>query len=275
MEAGWHFKRHSYVRKHLKTIPTYVRFAWKSNIEYKFNVVTNLLQQIIGMVVWIIFWNILLSKFHEIGQWKLPALIMLTGFYYIGEAFWQIAWYTVGLSYDISRGKLDTILVKPINPVYSLVMSKLQMYAVLPLSAGFGLVLYTFIKYYSVSIMWKLGLALLMNVFAIFILHFIYIFVATLAFWFGKVMFFRTLVRMFLVSRSYPIDILSIIWRFTLTFIFPYAFISTYPVLVLTQYNARQILIAFGIELFVLVIWGLIMFKMWKAGLRRYEAFGG
>lgn len=259
--------------KHFKLIKAYARLSFKKMIEYKFIVVTNTLGYLFVMVAWIFFWNLLFGNIKEIGEWKYPMLLLLVGFLYLSDALWQIFWYTISFSSDIMKGNLDVYLVRPIHPLYGLVMREMQLFSLIPAGFGLVLILYASFKYYSVTVI-NLAIALFMCVIAAAMLGVLYSTIMSLSFWLGKISAVRTVFRSFHIIQKYPLDIFSIAVRNFFTFVVPLYFFGTAQVVAILgskQVALQYLMLEIAIFLFWLCVWQFT----WTRGVRRYESYGG
>ncbi|MBS3147392.1 ABC-2 family transporter protein [Candidatus Woesearchaeota archaeon] len=263
----------SKLRKHLELIIPYSRLSFKKLTEYKFNIITNTLGYLALIITWILFWNFIFGSMPEVAEWKYPMLLMLVGFVYLSDALWQMLWYTVAFYHDISKGNLDLYLVRPIAPLYALVMKEFQFFSILPGLGGIGIIVYTLLNYYSLNI-FRLTLALILCLVGVVLVHLLYMSVNSLSFWFGKTTAFRTIFRSFFLLRNYPLDIFSIWVRAGLTFILPFYFTGTAQVKLLLSSNTWEIATILFYALIALAIWLSIFLIIWNRGLKRYESSG-
>lgn len=259
--------------KHIRLVRSYVRISFKKSTEYKFNVFTNALGYFSVMVAWIFFWDFLFGNIKELGEWKYPMLLLMIGFLYLSDALWQIFWYTISFSSDIVKGNLDLYLVRPIHPLYALVMKELQLFSLIPAMFGIVLIVYTLTKYYAIAVV-NFSIALLMCAVAAALLGVFYSIIMSLAFWLGKISAIRTVFRSFQIMQRYPLDIFSMAVRGFFTFVVPLYFFGTAQVLAVlgSKSTAAGYLM---LEVVVFVFWLFVWHMTWSRGVRRYESYGG
>lgn len=268
------FSMKSFVWKHLTLIPPYILLSLKHFFEYKFNVITNTLSYVFFVTMWIVFWNVLLSNIKQLGEWTLPMAIMLTGFIMISETIWQIMWASIRLYYDIPSGVLDLYLVRPVQPIFAMIVKEIQVFSLIPCAVGLALVTGTFVTSFTPSIL-KLFFALIITLCGALVITLGYVVIGCCAFWIGRSDSLRSFYRSFLFIKSYPTTIFPYPVTMFLTFIVPITLFATLPVLVMTKYSVAIGFEAMLIALATVVAWFLFAMFMWRQGLRSYESQGG
>lgn len=264
----------NYFLKHLKIIPAYIKLSTKKCIEYKFNMFTNIISMTTVTIVWILFWNLIIGNVKEIAGWKIPALIIFTGFLQLSNAMWQMLWYTVSFTEDITSGRIDMYLVRPMHPLFGLIFQEMQLFSVFGAGTGFAIVIYAVIKYYSLNLI-KLTIALSFCLLGVYFIYIICCLSNTLAFWFGNLKTPRSIIISFEVAGQYPINIFNSIIQSFYTFLFPIIFIGTLPAITLTQLTLPHAVYYLIMGLLIAVIWTLFFIIIWNKGLKRYESNGG
>jgi len=264
----------SYLWKHLSLIRVYSRLSIKKTLEYKFNVVTNTFAYIVLIFVWIYFWDLLFGKMDAIGEWRYPMLVLMLSFTFICDAIWQINYYTTAFFLEIVRGNFDLHLVRPVHPLFNMLMREFRFFPLIPAFFGFGLAIHTLITYFSFEI-FNFIIALVICVIAASILGIIYSITSTLSFWFGNQTGIKKLFRSFLLVKRYPIDIFTISVQWVFTFLFPVYFFGTAQVLLLLESNIWISLKYLSWALIVFFAWIGLFTIIWRKGLTRYESNGG
>ncbi len=260
--------------KHSRLIRTYCVLSLKKLTEYKFNIVTNTFAYLVLIAAWYYFWNFLINSIREIGQWNLPMLLLLMGFLYISMAVWQMIYYTIAFNEQIMNGSIDLYLVRPIHPLFGMVMGKIQFFSFIPAVLGTGLVVYVITTYFSVSIL-NFLIALLMCIIAAGMLGILYSIINTLSFWFGRIATLRQFFRSFQIVQQYPLDIFSMAVQGFFTFFVPLYFFGTAEVNAILSANVFDALKYLFLEISVFAFWLVVFHVVWARGLRRYESYGG
>lgn len=264
----------NYLGKHIKLMGVYLVLGLKKSHEYKTQFFLNIVTHSVLMIVWFLFWDLLFSQVNTIAHWTLPMLILMVGFFELSDAIWQAGYFTMGVSDQLLEGKLDRWLSRPINPLFGLLMQHFDADFIPPFIIATTIITYTTITYFSFHLL-KFGIALLICIIAVQILHTVTVTIGCLGFWFGKTRSLVSLYRGFLVAKSYPMDLLGRFWRGIVTFFFPGIFFATYPALAIGLWTVKQGLFALGLELAVFLITLIILYITWSEGVKRYESMGG
>ncbi len=263
-----------YYMKHFRVLPAYVRMSFQKMIEYKFNVLTNVVSVTVVSIVWIFFWSLLLGNVKEIGSWNVPALILLSGFIQLSYSLWQVLWYTIAFREDILTGKLDLYLVRPVHPLFGMVFRELQFFSILSAGVGAAIVAYAITTYYSVNVV-NIAFALFYCLIGVSFFHISYSIMNTSTFWFGRLRSPRSIMRSFEIISTYPIDIFNVLVQGFYTFFLPYAFLGTLPARAITTFTLSQNIFYALVGIGVITCWFLVFLFCWKKGLERYESYGG
>lgn len=262
------------INKHIKLLKPYARMSFKMMSEYKFAFITNTLQFILFLIIWIVFWKILVLKMGVIGEWNEAMLTMLVGFTFINEALFQITWASQIIPEDIVQGNMDLYLVKPVNPIFAIIMKRLQLFSLGPAIIGISLVLITLINNYESNII-KILISTLVIIFNVIILQLIFLTLGYLSFWFGRTSAFRAIFRSFKQVDRHPTTIFPNNIIIFFTFIIPKIFLGTFPVLILIKFSIKDSLFVLLQIILLTIVWLGINIIVWRKGLKRYESHGG
>jgi len=263
-----------YFRKHVFLLRRYTIRSFRNFSENKAVFYANMIQYLVLGAVWILFWNLLIGKIDAIAHWRFPMLIMLTGFVFFNQGIYDIFWQTFRLDTIITRGDIETHLVRPVNTLYAIIIGGMNVADLLPAMIGLGIIVYSVVAYFEVMTV-KFLLGLLVGIIGVGIIQTIMCIVGTLGFWFGNVGSIRMIMRSFKMAERYPMDLYSLSVRTFFTFVMPFIFIGTFPVLILTQYSVQEGLKIVGLSALVLAAWLVILMIVWSKGVRRYESVGG
>lgn len=258
--------------KHLKLLPTYIRLGLKTNTEYKFQFYTNIISRFLSFGVWLVFWYLLTKELPQIGSWDILSLIALITFYEFHLNFWQICFYSLNVSHEIVSGNIDKYMVRPIQPIFGIILDKIQLMSIVPLIVTGLILVYIGLVYSSFT---KLILAYFVVIASVFTLHLAYISIGLLSFWFGRFRAFISIYRSMRSSSSFPLNILPLYLLFTLTLVFPASLFGTFPAMILFHLSWIDVLLVTFVATLVFLFWLFICVMLWKKGVRSYESFGG
>ncbi len=219
-----------------------------------------------GLVeVWILFQN--LSSF---SGWSSSEVFLLYGLWSLTFALYNAFGHGImDIEKNILSGKMDTLLTKPLDPLYLLLTSHLNTMGLGMFALGITVTTFAAVH---VDVQWSLLRVLFLMVSTLaggVIIFSVYFVLASLSFWHGKTQAAIRIgydVHMF---AKYPVTIYGKAVQFLLIFVFPYAFTNYIPVAVLTNklpaiYGALPIVVAAALLWFAL--------KIWSRGLQKYES---
>jgi ABC-2 type transport system permease protein len=238
------------------------------------------LQLIAGMsyaVTIVLFWQYILSRVPRFVGWDTPSIMLFLAF---SELFFGINMGFLSVSgklwYFIRMGLLDNYLVKPLDPRISIIINYLDTKMFLKSIPGV-----LFFTYLAVVSGWRVnywnlvmggGIAFLATIlFAVLQMA-----ASNLVFWFGSIQAIDEAINSLYEFSHYPLNMLPGGLYMTFTIIFPLVYIATVPAQIAAgKFSASEILIHLLIILFLLIIWLGVNEFSWRAGLRRYESYGG
>ncbi|MFQ7310576.1 MAG: ABC transporter permease [Sellimonas sp.] len=242
---------------------------------YQFELWMTLIQLLFNLSFTVIFWYTLLQFIPAFAGWEIDELLLYTSMLFLGEGISGIFFGFRDMPERILQGELDKFLTRPVNVMAAMLFENVS-------------VLY-FIEQICVSvlmvgvIMWKYRIAILVSHLPIALLNLILGVITTqliigvltfLSFWFGRIENLRNLFLGVLEVKEYPITIFPRPIRRVLTYTIPVYFAAYYPCALLIGKEKVDI----GLEAVLClqtVFWVWLFGKVWKMGLRRYEANGG
>lgn len=269
----------------MRLLKTYLRFISvliSSELEYKYSFIAKQIANMFWCSVTFIGIWIIIGKFKSINGWDAGQLMFIYSMNILshsigGMFFWQPM---LSLEEKVRTGQFDLLLIKPVSPLTSLVLSNF---------------VYTYIGWIVVSvyilirsIQWT-GIVLnaanlifiLLTIFGAVLINIAIIMITgSLCFWIiksGDILgLFHNSNRGIKPVVDYPITIYPKVIQFIISFIVPYAFISFYPSAHLFNKGGDLV---FGANLqYLSPVVGLIMifisWIIWKCGIGRYESTG-
>ncbi len=263
------------VYKHFTMLRRYVSLAIKRQTEYKASFYTFILHQALTIVIWLVFWKILISKFGKLGIWDFNRMTMLIGFVSINMGMFAVFGYIWRLPREIITGNLNSHLIKPVHPFVHIMFKQMNLRSLPRVLMGVIIVSYALIASEGTVSGSKVIIAALMSLGSFITTFMPFAMLCMTAFWIGRAEFLRDLFVELFLFQNYPLS------EFPRTMIFffsvgvPLIFSATAPVLVLKEWPiSRSLLVLAGMV--VISIIQLLLFRVvWKRGLRRYESNGG
>lgn len=262
------------IKRMFKMHRIFVTQELKRMMEYKGDFIVGIIGFLLGQLTNMLFLFIVFSQIPSLMGWTLEQVIFIYGFSLIPKGIdhlffdnlWSIGHFTV------RKGDFDKYLTRPINPLFHVMVEKLQIDALGELLMGIALICITMP---SVSIEWsvtKVLLILLVIPFATMIYVGIKTATAAIAFWTkrsGNVTFMFYMVNDF---AKYPVTIYNNFVKTVITYIIPFAFTAFYPAnYILTGENP---LFNIGFTVVISIVIMIIGVCIWNKGIKAYESAG-
>ncbi|MCX7871538.1 MAG: ABC-2 family transporter protein [bacterium] len=263
----------SIIEKNLDLIKIFLKINFKRMKYFGFNTFVDLITNSFYILMNILFWQTIYSNNLSIS-WNFNDLLVFlafselffafkNGFFSSTTKFWNI----------IISGKLDVYLVRPVNPIFRVIIANLNLMEFFK-----GLLLFIILLFFS-SVKVRpffLFIGLLMCFIATLIFSIIELMFSYLAFKFGKIELVFELIDSMIRFNKYPLNILPKLLYYIFIFIMPFAFISTFPALI--TIGKIKAIKAVGILVLSVVlagVWCYLNNMLWEGGLKRYESYNG
>lgn len=257
-------------------------YIYLVKFKYEFKIFTNSISNfIIGILAFLIiqisgllFIGILYENTSSIDEFDVYQMLALYGFaqltkgidHFYSDFLWNFS------SNGVTKGLYDKYLVRPLNPLFQIIIEKVQFDAIGEIMTGISIYIYAIIKL-KININFIL---ILKTVFFVIIGVIVYTCLKVIAtssvFYIKKG--FSILKSVYSISTfaKYPITIYPKFMQMILTYIVAYSLTAYYPI----KYTLLEPLdIYIFIKLIIIVIILIIITKIiWKQGEKRYESSG-
>lgn len=246
----------------------------KRMMEYKGDFLLGVFGFIAAQAVNIAYLLIIFSIIPNLAGWSFDQIVFIYGFSLIPKAidhlFFDNLW-AVG-HYIVAKGEFDKYLIRPINPLFQVLIERLQPDALGELIFGIILIIISIGK---LAIVWsfaKVALFILVIPFAVMIYTGIKIGTSALALWIkrsGNITFMFYMVNDF---AKYPTTIYNNFIKAIITYIIPFAFTAFYPAkYILTGDNP---LFNIGGTIIIGIAILSVSLIIWNKGIKSYESAG-
>src|SRR5690554_198629 len=262
------------MKKYLRLYPYYVSRSIKARLAYRFDAFIGILGFLLENALIFSTMYLTISAIPSLNGWDINMMGFLYGFYLIPKSLdhilsdqvWQLA------NGGITRGILDKYLVKPINPLFQLIVEMIQLEGIGELILGIVfLALFTPL----VTVEWTLMNVLALVIVAFFAMLFFFsikLIFGSLSFWTKRSIEVMTLIYDFSNFAKYPIDIFNRAVRFLLTFIIPFSVVIFFPIkALLFNEPIWSIVLRVALSCTLMVV---IAYFIWLKGLKKYESAG-
>lgn len=262
------------IKRMLKMHRIFVSQEIKRMMEYKGDFIVGIIGFLLNQFFNLLFLWIIFSQIPSLVGWTLEQVIFIYGFSLIPKGLdhllfdnlWSIGHFTV------RKGDFDKYLTRPINPLFHVMVEKLQIDALGELIMGIALICVTLP---TLTIQWsveKILLILLVIPFATLIYTAIKIATSAIAFWTkrsGNITYMFYMVNDF---AKYPVTIYNNFVKAVITYVIPFAFTAFYPAnYILT---GESPLFNIGLTVVIALVLLVISVLIWNRGIKAYESAG-
>ena len=219
------------LRKYLKVYKKFLHTSLASELEYKTNILVDLITAILSLVGSIFLLSIFFQNSGDIGGWKFEQALIIQGIYTILNGVTN-TWFNPNLTEivkHIREGTLDFVLLKPIDSQFFISLKKINPSGILEIILGICLLFYC-IKINQINFnLIFLTLCLITIICSICILYSLWFFISTTTIWFVKTWNATEVLRSFLYIGRFPLNSFSFSLRIFFSVVIPIAFITTIP----------------------------------------------
>ncbi len=256
--------------RYLKLLWLFARVSVQDTAAYRADFLVHVLLAFVQLgaeltAIWTIF-----SNTRSLAGWSATQILALLGVFRIMTGFIGMM---VGpnmrlMMEDIRDGKLDYLVMKPVNAQFFASTRKLVLWRGTDVLFGIGLILFAAIRLSSSIAPGRVALFIVMVFCGIAIVYSFWLVLATMAFWFTRINNIELVFWNVFEAGRYPVEIYSPWVRWGLTYIIPLAFLTTFPAgTLLGKTAAYEVIVA--IIAAALSLW--LSSKFWRYGLRHYS----
>jgi len=256
-----------------------IKQLFKMNIktwsEYRMDFFIGITAVLVSNLTSIVLFWIIFSHVTTINNWTLDQMFFLLGLYFTSLGLWHV--FLQGpMPHRIERyivnGELDGLLLRPVNTLSLLILSKIDDDGIGDLIAGLLLLLYAS---NALSIVWSVqNIVLIISTVlgSVLIIFSLMLLLTSAGFWVIKSSILTNLLYPIMRFIEFPLEIYNPFIIFILTFVLPLGFINYYPAQLFL--SKGSITFASYLTLFVGIVFFSIAYKLWKFGLKNYSSTG-
>lgn len=264
-------KKHS-LRYYFKIYRRLIGVYLVTRLSYRADFMIGFLGMFVKTLSGIITLKIIFNNVPQISGWSYYELILFYGFASIAtfpiDLLLQNVW---NLHKHLIDGTFIKYCLKPLNSMFFYFSEIIEVKAVLQLFISIPLIIIASSK---VDLLWSLKNLTICFCYWIcssIIISNIYIMAASLGFWFSNSLSVLNFISQVTRFSQYPISIYNIVLKTILIYVFPIAFISYYPMLVLTGKDHGEKLV---LAVFLAVFFSFLTKKIWDEGVNNYTGTG-
>lgn len=262
------------MKRHFKLYIRFLQQYIKTLMAYRADFILGLIGFILVQSVGVIFISLIFSAIPTLSGWSFYEILFIYGFAQIPrgidhvftDQLWIFSWKT------IAQGEFDRYLVRPLNPLFQVIVEKFQ-------PDGFGeiiigtMLLITSWSKLSIEVTFGKIIALIFMILCTTVIYTaIKLAVTSITFWVKFAQSYMFMVYQLSSFVKYPINIYPSWIRTTLTFIIPFAFTGYYPGAYLLGRGSffQGVIMTFLISMLSI----LVAYRIWLIGISRYESTG-
>ena len=259
------------LRKYFKVHIKFLHTSLASELEYKTNILIDLITAILSLVGSIFLLSIFFQSKSSIGGWEFEQALIIQGIYTILNGITN-TWFNPNLTEivkHIREGTLDFVLLKPIDSQFFISLKKITPSGFLEIVLGIFLLLYCIrINQININLSF-LTLCLITIICSICILYSLWFFISTTTIWFIKTWNATEVLRSFLYIGRFPLNSFSFSLRIFFSVFIPIAFITTIPSEVFLGLSQLWKIL---LEIMVAIVFLISSRKFWLFALRYYSS---
>ena len=259
------------LRKYYKVYKKFLHTALASELEYKANILIDLITAILSLLGSIFLLSIFFQSTGNIGGWEFEQALIIQGIYTILNGVTN-TWFNPNLTEivkHIREGTLDFVLLKPIDSQFFISLKKINPSGLLEIILGFFLLLYC-IKINQIDLNLRFyTLSLITTICSISILYSLWFFISTTTIWFVKTWNATEVLRSFLYIGRFPLNSFSFSLRIFFSVFIPIVFITTIPSEVFLGLSQIWKIL---LEIFVALVFLFTSRNFWLFALKFYTS---
>lgn len=257
--------------KYIRLFREFMRACLVEEFEYRANFAANLLSTVFWLFMAILTVQLYFYRTQEIGGWGFYEVLVLLGIFNAIHGFIEFILQPnmSRLVSHIRKGTLDFILTKPVDSQFYISFRHLVFWRLADIILGFGLTAYALWELNAVPSVVELIRFVIVFLASLVVVYSLWMGMMMFSFWAVKVDNLSYLFSSFFETARFPVSVYKGFLRFTLTYIFPIAFITTFPAAALIgRISGWQVVWSVGIAM---VCFGLTR-ALWKIALRHYTS---
>ena len=259
------------LKKYLKVYTKFLLTSLASELEYKTNILIDLITAILSLIGSIFLLSIFFQNTYDIGGWEFEQALIIQGIYTVLNGITN-TWFNPNLTEivkHIREGTLDFVLLKPIDSQFYISLKKIAPSGFLEIMLGFFLLMYC-IKINQINFNLSfLTLCFITIICSICILYSLWFFISTTTIWFVKTWNATEVLRSFLYIGRFPLNSFSFSMRIFFSVFIPIVFITTIPSEVFLGLSELWKIL---IEVFVAIVFLFTSRKFWLFALKFYSS---
>jgi ABC-2 type transport system permease protein len=217
--------------KYVRCFREFFRACLVEEFEYRANFAANLLSTVFWLAMSVLTVQLYFYRTEQIGGWSYYEVLALLGIFNAIHGFIEFFLQPnmTRLVTHIRKGTLDFVLTKPIDSQFYVSFRHLVFWRLGDVVLGLGLVVYALIRLGTAPTAGEILLFAAVFVSSLIVVYALWMIMMTFSFWAVKVDNLSFLFTSFFETARFPVTVYKGLLRIILTYVFPIAFITTFP----------------------------------------------
>jgi ABC-2 type transport system permease protein len=255
---------------YLRLFWIYLRLGVMNELQYRTNLIIQLVQSTVGLGTALLGLGIVFSKTDSLAGWRPPELLAIVGVYTLVSGLTQLVVRPSLARFmeDVRLGTLDFMMTKPVDAQVLVSMRQIEVWKLVDVAVGL-VVLAVAIAQLGASVGLAEAVTFLVALLAgVTIIYSFLLILATCAFWFVRLDNILNIFQSMYEAGRWPISIYPPWLRTALTFLVPIGFAITVPTEGLVgRLTSPNLLGAIALA----VVLPLVARAFWRIGVRHYS----
>ena len=258
----------------MSIIKEYVKISLKKTFTYKINKYLIFFEVFFDFLGLLLFWATLYHMDAVIANWTRVELVCLVGFNTLNNSVGSLLIAFRDIDYKITDGAFDSYFMKPQHPLFTMIFERANFFIVI-LFFVLGMIVVCASSIYMNANILQIVFAVFMSLVATMSINILYAIISLFSFKFGRTTYIRDTIFVAKGLSNYPMDLFpQIVYKFC-TYIIPLAFISTFPVKILSDANNMKTMLEYSlINVLLMLAFMAIFVLIWKKMIKLYESTG-
>jgi ABC-2 type transport system permease protein len=217
--------------RYLRLLGMQLRLSATLALQYRFEFIAGGILSAFWTAVSLIPLLVLFRARPEVAGWSFEEMLVVMGWFAVVKGILEGAVNPslTAVVEHIRKGTLDFVLLKPADAQFLVSTAKFELWRVVDIAGGVGLLAYAFHRLGRTPSAGAVGLSLLVLASAIVILYSLWILVVSAAFFVVKVDNLSFLLLSVYDAARWPVDVFPQAVRVVFTFVIPLAILTTFP----------------------------------------------
>lgn len=219
------------VGRYLRLYRAVARYCLSRELEYRTNLVFNLLRETLYALLQIAFVDIIFLNVDAIGDWTANRMLVLMGTYtFVSNTTYALFWETLtSLSSLINTGELDLVLTKPMSAQFYVSVRRIAFMNLAPATFGVGIAAWGIVRLGIAPSFLDMLVYLVLCACGVATCYALWFSSVLGAFWAGRLQNAGAIFEPVVSMARVPTSSLASPLRLAFTFVLPLAFVGTVP----------------------------------------------